>query len=57
MGTEENKAVVRRFMNEVIAGGDIDVVDGMLAPNYTNLAMGGVDLAGIKAMVTLPPVL
>jgi ketosteroid isomerase-like protein len=52
MGTEENKAVVRRFMNEVLAGGNLDVVDEVLAPNYVNLAMGGADLAGIKAMVT-----
>ena len=41
MGTEENKAVVRRFMNEVLAGGNLDVVDEVLAPNYVNLAMGG----------------
>jgi predicted SnoaL-like aldol condensation-catalyzing enzyme len=52
MGTEENKAVVRRFMNEVIAGGNLDVADEVLAPNYVNLSMGGTDLAGIKAMVT-----
>ena len=52
MGTEENKAVVRRFMNEVLAGGNLDVVDEVLAPNYVNLAMGGADLAGVKAMVT-----
>ena len=52
MGTEENKAVVRRFMNEVLAGGKLDVVDEVLAPNYVNLAMGGADLAGVKAMVT-----
>ncbi len=52
MGTEENKAVVRRFMSEVIAGGNLDVADEVLASNYVNLAMGGSDLAGIKTMVT-----
>jgi ketosteroid isomerase-like protein len=52
MGTEENKAVVRRFMKEVLAGGNLDVVDQVLAPNYVNLAMGGADLAGIKAMLS-----
>jgi predicted SnoaL-like aldol condensation-catalyzing enzyme len=51
MGTEENKAVVRRFMNEVIAGGNLDVADEVLAPNYVNVAMGGAALAGLKAMV------
>jgi hypothetical protein len=34
MGTEENKAVVRRFMNEVLAGGNLDVADEVLA--YTS---------------------
>jgi len=28
MGPEENKVVVRRFMHEVLAGGNLDVVDG-----------------------------
>jgi hypothetical protein len=41
MGTEENKAVVRRFMSEVVGGGNLDVADEVLAPNYVNLAMGG----------------
>jgi hypothetical protein len=41
MGTEENKAVVRRFMREVLAGGKLDVVDQVLAPNYVNLARAG----------------
>jgi hypothetical protein len=51
MGTEENKAVVRRFMNEVLRGGNLDVADEVLAPNYVNVAMGDADLAGLKAMV------
>jgi ketosteroid isomerase-like protein len=50
MGTEENKAVVRRFMHEVLADGNLDVADEVLAPDYLNLAMGGSDLAGVKAM-------
>jgi hypothetical protein len=40
MGTEENKAVVRRFMHEVLADGNLDVADEVLAPDYLNLAMG-----------------
>src|SRR5271166_6125765 len=52
MGTEENKAVVRRFMSEVVVGGNLDVVDELLAPNYVNLAMGGADRAGIKAILS-----
>jgi ketosteroid isomerase-like protein len=50
MGAEENKAVVRRFMHEVLAEGNLEVADEVLAPNYMNLAMGGADLASVKAM-------
>jgi predicted SnoaL-like aldol condensation-catalyzing enzyme len=50
MGTEENKAVVRRFMHEVLADGNLDMADEVLALDYLNLAMGGSDLAGVKAM-------
>ena len=48
MSTEQNKAVVRRFMKETLAGGNVDVVDELLAPNYVNRAMGGMDVAGFK---------
>jgi hypothetical protein len=33
MGTEENKAVVRRFMHELLAEGKLDVADEVLAPD------------------------
>jgi predicted SnoaL-like aldol condensation-catalyzing enzyme len=52
MSTEQNKAVVRRFITEVLAGGHVDLVDDLLAPNYINRAMGGLDLAGFKAFLT-----
>jgi hypothetical protein len=33
VGTEENKAaVVRRFMSEVVTGGNLDVADELRAP-------------------------
>lgn len=51
MSTDENKAVVRRFMTEVLAGGNVDLVDELLAPNYQNRAMG-TDLTAFKAMLT-----
>ena len=38
MSTEQNKAVVRRFMTEVLATGNIDLVDELLAPDYMNRA-------------------
>ena len=51
MSTDENKAVVRKFMTEVLAGGNVDLVDELLAPNYQNRAMG-TDLTAFKAMLT-----
>jgi ketosteroid isomerase-like protein len=50
MSTDQNKAVVRRFMTEVLAGGKIDLVDELCAPNYVNRIMGA-DLATFKAML------
>ena len=35
----------------MLAGGNLDVADEVLAPNYVNVAMGGADIAGIKAML------
>lgn len=50
MSTEHNKAVVSRFITEVLAGGNLDLVDELLAPHYVNRTMG-TDLAGFKAML------
>ena len=51
MSTEQNKAVVRRFMAEVLTGRNLGLADEVLAPNYVN-HMTGADLAGFKAMLT-----
>jgi len=51
VSTEQNEAVVRRFMTEVLQGGNLDVLDEVLAPTYVNPAMGGADLAGFKAIL------
>ena len=51
MSTEQNKAVVRRFMTEVLQGGDLDVLDEVLAPDYVNRGMGGADTAGFKEIL------
>ena len=48
---EENKAVVRRFMTEVLQGGNLDVVDEVLDPSYVNTSMGNVDRTAFKAML------
>jgi predicted ester cyclase len=51
MPAEQNKAVVLRFITEILAGGNIDLADELLAPNYVNRGMG-TDLAGFKAALT-----
>ena len=52
MSTEQNKAVVRRFITEVLQGGSLDLLDEVLAPDYVNAAMGNADLAGFRALLT-----
>jgi SnoaL-like domain len=52
MGTEQNKSVVSRFMNEVTTGRNLDpeLIDELCAPNYINVALGGADLDTFKTM-------
>jgi predicted ester cyclase len=50
MGTDQNKDVVRRFINEVLIGGHFDQIDQVLAPGYVNRAFG-VDLPAFKVML------
>jgi predicted ester cyclase len=54
MSTEENKAVVRRFIAEVLVGGNVDVADELLASNYRNRAMD-LDRAAFKAFIANSP--
>jgi len=49
MSTEQNKAVVRRFISDIVVGANWGAVDELLAPNYVNTLMPGLDLAGFKA--------
>jgi predicted SnoaL-like aldol condensation-catalyzing enzyme len=48
---EQNKAVVRRFMTEVLQGGNLDLVDEILSPDYINTTMGNVDRKAFKGML------
>jgi predicted ester cyclase len=50
MSTEQNKAVVRRFVTEVLSGRNVGLADEVLAPNYKN-RMTGADLAAFKGML------
>ena len=51
MAPDQNKDVVRRFIKEVLSGGQLDRIDELLAPNYVNRAFG-VDLPAFKEMLT-----
>lgn len=50
MPADQNKAVVRRFITEVLSGGRLDRIDELLAPDYVNRAFG-VDLPAFKEML------
>jgi predicted SnoaL-like aldol condensation-catalyzing enzyme len=52
MSLEKNKAVVRRFITEVLGGGKAGVINEVLAPNYTNPSMGVTNRDGFKAVIS-----
>jgi ketosteroid isomerase-like protein len=54
MTPDQNKAVVCRFITEVLVGGDVDVADEVLAPNYTSRAIGA-DREAFKAFIANSP--
>jgi predicted ester cyclase len=54
MSLEDNKAVVRRFLSELLVKGDVSVVDQLLDPNYKN-GMTGQNRDEFKQFVTLMP--
>ena len=56
MSTEQNKAVVRRFITEVLVGGHVDLVDDLLSADYVNLGMGDMDRAAFKAWLSMASV-
>ena len=53
MSIVENKAVVRRYITEVLDGGDIDLVDELLGESYVNRAMDDMDREGFKAWLSV----
>jgi predicted SnoaL-like aldol condensation-catalyzing enzyme len=50
MATDQNKDIVRRFIKEVLSGGEFDRIDELLAPSYVNRAFGA-DLPAFKEML------
>ena len=53
MSIEQNKAVVGRFINEVLVGGNVDLVDDLLGTSYINRGMGDMDRAAFKAWLSV----
>jgi hypothetical protein len=41
MGTQENKATGRRFVEEVVNRGNLAVIDELYGPNYVDQTEGG----------------
>ena len=52
MTIDRNKTIVRRFIVEVLGGGNVDLVDELLAPDYVNPSMGVTNRAGFKAVIS-----
>jgi predicted SnoaL-like aldol condensation-catalyzing enzyme len=52
MTTDENKAIVRRFIKDVLGDGNIDLIDELLATNYVNPSMGVTNREAFKAMIS-----
>ena len=50
MATDNYKDVVRRFVEEVLAGGQLDRIDELVAPGYVNRAFG-TGLEAFKGML------
>ena len=52
MTTDENKAIVRRFIKDVLGDGNIDLIDELLAANYVNPSVGVTNREAFKAMIS-----
>jgi predicted ester cyclase len=51
MSLEDNKNVVRRFINEVLTKGDISVVDQLVGPGYKNLFIPEQGIDAFKQLI------
>ena len=52
MTTDGNKVIVRRFIKEVLGGGNVDLIDELLAPDYVNPSMGVTNRTAFKAVIS-----
>ena len=52
MTTDGNKVIVRKFIKDVLGGGNIELIDELLAPDYVNPSMGVTNRNGFKAVIS-----
>ena len=52
MTTDGNKAIVRRFIKEVLGDGNTDLIDELLALDYMNPSMGVTNRTGFKTVIS-----
>ena len=54
MSTDENKRLVQRFVDEVLAGGRVESIDELLAENFVSHTWGMTDAGRDKLVATTP---
>ena len=52
MTIDSNRAVVKKFIKEVLGSSNIDLIDELLAPDYVNKSMGVTNRNDFKAMIS-----
>lgn len=52
MTIDSNKAVVKKFIKELLGSSNIDLIDELLAPDYVNKSMGVTNRNDFKAMIS-----
>ncbi len=53
MSTAENKALIRRFLEEVLNTGNVDAADHLLAPDFTIRMPGMPPISGLESFKQL----
>ena len=52
MTIDSNRAVVKKFIKELLGSSNIDLIDELLAPDYVNKSMGVTNRNDFKAMIS-----
>lgn len=51
MSAEENKRIVGRFIKEILSDGNLDRLDELVAPNYSNPSVGATNREAFRAAI------